>query len=426
MQVVDHVLIIVGAAVKKLRPDWMLTLFWPYSDGLTQVVLGAGVMPNNLATISFVSTIIAAPFLCISALSLLNQINFFEGVITLSRYIIAFIAAFNLYFLFVNNKNLLYLTFSLISVLLLYQVLRAFGLLKTNLLQMTYAEMILAVKYNHSNKNIFSSVILLKLPLILYCSYLSTGYKKIFHMVSFTLALLLLFILSTRALMIGAVFMIAFFVITSAKHALTSKRLRIALISMVVVFSGIYSLINYTTRKQTVDKQSSALNGASMKLRFHFWEGALEEIKEKPVLGCGIGNWKIHTLKYESQWRTTTSVSVHAHNDFLQVTAESGLIAGLSFLLFFISLAYISFKNFKTTQDKTFKLLSVVLIMTTFGYCVDSFFNFPIARATPIVVLMLVSILIIVLSTTRDQEVQNKPYAFVIFGFIFFLGPGTI
>ena len=43
------------------------------------------------------------------------------------------------------------------------------------------------------------------------------------------------------------------------------------------------------------------------------------------ILKIGIGNWKIETIRYDAKNLVGYRVPNHAHNDFLQVAAESGL-----------------------------------------------------------------------------------------------------
>lgn len=75
------------------------------------------------------------------------------------------------------------------------------------------------------------------------------------------------------------------------------------------------------------------------------WEGTLYMITEKPWLGWGKGAYFIFYPEYRVQeyWQTRspTDLTTHAHNEFLQIFAETGLIGLITFLIFiFIVIRY--------------------------------------------------------------------------------------
>jgi putative inorganic carbon (hco3(-)) transporter len=58
-------------------------------------------------------------------------------------------------------------------------------------------------------------------------------------------------------------------------------------------------------------------------LRLDAWTWSIELIKEKPVLGVGVGNWKVDILKHENQKNAGFIYLYKAHNDFLETAAET-------------------------------------------------------------------------------------------------------
>jgi O-antigen ligase len=81
--------------------------------------------------------------------------------------------------------------------------------------------------------------------------------------------------------------------------------------------------------------------------RLYLWEAALDGIADRPVFGVGYGNDR----KYAGEYRKAVSLrhgnykfsvkpSTHAHNVYLQVAFELGLVGLAAFLLFWGSVIY--------------------------------------------------------------------------------------
>ncbi len=73
----------------------------------------------------------------------------------------------------------------------------------------------------------------------------------------------------------------------------------------------------------------------SLEIRIGFWHGALEVIKHNPLLGVGLANFESHYLRYKLPWSMETKA---AHNDYLQIWAEMGIFAFLSYIFLWVVL----------------------------------------------------------------------------------------
>ena len=69
--------------------------------------------------------------------------------------------------------------------------------------------------------------------------------------------------------------------------------------------------------------------GKSLEIRAGFWLGAVEVIKHNPLLGVGLANFEPHYLRYKLPWSMETKA---AHNDYLQIGAEMGIFALLTYI----------------------------------------------------------------------------------------------
>lgn len=239
----------------------------------------------------------------------------------------------------------------------------------------------------YANKNITSALICIKLPFLFYLisqTNLKTNLVRLlfFYFLFFLVSLSVLF-LSTRSVFLSfsfiAVFFILFMFIKEIKfNSFVHATIVIACLSISYSYNT-YLLadenFNITDRVQSIEFSEESSN-----FRFYLWQNAIDYIKSNPLVGCGIGNWKIESLPY---WRFKLSdytVPYHAHNDFLELTTELGLIGGILYITVFLSILYLLFKTFY--KLRIFSSESFILISLLIVYCTDAFFNFPLERAS--------------------------------------------
>jgi len=100
--------------------------------------------------------------------------------------------------------------------------------------------------------------------------------------------------------------------------------------------------------------------------RFELWDISLRMIKEHPLLGNGIGTF----MALFRSFSPLRSIS-YAHNCFLQLWAEAGLIAVVFFILFIVKTLNEGLFFYKKTKNSIF----VILVCTITAYLCHSFFD---------------------------------------------------
>jgi O-antigen ligase len=110
-------------------------------------------------------------------------------------------------------------------------------------------------------------------------------------------------------------------------------------------------------------------------LRLNFWNASLQMIKEDPITGKGLYKWSGYYPQYFGDYFNDKNLylvhNIHAHNDFLEIFAESGISASLIFILMCLAIASILFKKSKK-NEKYFPMLLTFIITSAF-----SFMSFP-------------------------------------------------
>ncbi len=117
---------------------------------------------------------------------------------------------------------------------------------------------------------------------------------------------------------------------------------RYAAASLLVVLMAVAAIV-LVAPDQTIGRfESAALGGdPSSSLRFWFWSGAIELIREHPIFGVGPGNFAYYSpdalaqvlhAPGGDQFAHNEIHTLHVHSDYLELAAELGVI-GLALML---------------------------------------------------------------------------------------------
>lgn len=107
-------------------------------------------------------------------------------------------------------------------------------------------------------------------------------------------------------------------------------------------------------------------------VRTHLWREALLIIKDFPVFGCGLNTYSIVAPRYKSG---LAEAGIYAHNSYLQMAAETGIVGLISFVLVIVSLFTISLMSLKNIKDSFYSGILLGLLVGLFGFLVHSFFD---------------------------------------------------
>jgi O-antigen ligase len=112
--------------------------------------------------------------------------------------------------------------------------------------------------------------------------------------------------------------------------------------------------------------------------RTTFWRGAREIIRERPWLGAGLGAFGVAYTRHDP---TPGAARLdQAHNDYLQILADAGIVGGLLGLIFLVSLFRQGFAR-AGSHDKFRRGVAAGALSGCFGVLVHSFFDFPLHLA---------------------------------------------
>jgi len=156
-----------------------------------------------------------------------------------------------------------------------------------------------------------------------------------------------------------------------------------------LVVTAIYSTPNPLNpeEKNVLQRGVSAANfeQSSIQQRFLIWLSAFELIKERPITGWGIGTFglqypfaqeKVLSREENRRYIPQANKSINAHNDYLHLWAETGII-GLVCFIWIIIIFYRRCFSFLRRMDKEDGLLVIGFMGSVTAILAHSFFSFP-------------------------------------------------
>ncbi|MEJ2103390.1 MAG: O-antigen ligase family protein [Ignavibacteriaceae bacterium] len=178
-------------------------------------------------------------------------------------------------------------------------------------------------------------------------------------------------------LMVAIIYLI--FILLKKKKGVRLKLL--APVFTVIIISFLISLIPVKgSQRPDIESTAGTLFSSEFKsnrLRMNFWDASLQMIRENPLTGIGVYRWSGYYPKYFGDYFTDENVtyvhSVHAHNDFLEIFAESGVLSFIIFVTIYFLIALSLFKKIKW-NEKYFPLLLTFLV--TSAYSLVAFPNY--------------------------------------------------
>jgi O-antigen ligase len=105
--------------------------------------------------------------------------------------------------------------------------------------------------------------------------------------------------------------------------------------------------------------------------RREFAQTTIEGIKDNWLFGIGLGNFPNAYQIYEKEKMIFREYVNHAHNEYLEIVFEGGVIFGLIIVFYLVTLSSIYFRGRYNLFQKS-ALLSVIFLL------VHSFFDYPL------------------------------------------------
>lgn len=285
-----------------------------------------------------------------NALSYFYAINPVETLINLPRLGNTFFAIFFCYFLIYSLPNKFYFVSRLFLFFLIAELVAFYNDFAT--VYPTEGLSVILMKGFAGNKNITAASIAFKLPFAL---YLLHSIKKLHLKLGLILTLfggvLAISIIEARAAILSSIIVFVLF-IGFQLYLVLNKRVSVVkglgsigiTITPYLLALFVNLIVTNTSQRSITDTVGRiAFTEESSNGRFGYWSDALDYVLKNPILGSGLGNWKIASIGEGKEHISGYTVPYHAHNDFIHVFTESGIPGGLAYIGLFATLTFYLF-----------------------------------------------------------------------------------
>ena len=401
-------------AVDKIAPQWLVMsilnlVSLSYFINIRKSILG--VLTINLKsklTLTYIG------FIFWAMVSLAYAINSTEVFVNLARQLNVFLMFFSMAILCYGLKNKMNLLSWVVTSILAVEVYAVLN----EALQMINTSGIISsgtLKGVTANRNITAFSIAIKIPFALFLIHgLKKNSIKLFLGILISASLIALSMIQSRASFVAIGFTtLAYLGLNIALYLKDKKNwkqilqlgyLFIPLLVAIIVNQTVLSSkgADAISRAATI---SLSTNDGSVNQRLRYYEDVLTHLTSNPILGVGLGNWKLKSIDYDKNDINGYVVPYHAHSDFIQLGAELGILGFLLYLGVFIWGVYYAYRLIRFSKLSLDEKVFIFLLLIALGvYSVDANLNFPIARPQVLVVWTL----IIALITGYYQKEQNK------------------
>ena len=177
-----------------------------------------------------------------------------------------------------------------------------------------------------------------------------------------------------------------------AARAGIATGLLVAIFLGVVLLGGEFSINRFIDSVNTDDPTTG---------RAHFWSVTLNIIKAHPYIGTGLGAYGVTYTQYDS--RNGLFRLEQAHNDYLQVLSDAGIVGGVLALSFVALLFYKALVRAKSRDDFR-RGIALAGLSGCFGVLVHSFFDFTLHTTSNALLFLVLAAL-----ATLNGRVENAP-----------------
>jgi O-antigen ligase len=144
----------------------------------------------------------------------------------------------------------------------------------------------------------------------------------------------------------------------------TGGRARRTLVFLATAASVVAVALAFPTGRRLFDFSSLTIDEISND-RTYRWREAISEISERPILGAGLGN--LSMARFERSY---------AHNAYLQLAGDSGLLGAMFYLLFIGAVGWttflVSWSNIGKPEGWVFHGAAIVLVVTLMHNLVEN------------------------------------------------------
>ena len=184
--------------------------------------------------------------------------------------------------------------------------------------------------------------------------------QKIFSIFLLIICLIFLIFSYTRTAWIAFATGLTVFVVLSK----SIKMYFFSFVFLITVLGSAYSIVYQGLYSDLTTKRQYGMNSFEFRYK-RAWPAAIEAFQMNPIIGNGLGG--SHYAMKKIGFNHT------AHNDYLTILIETGVIGLVGYCIFLFYLFLISFRQYRLNADILNQKISILALTVLSAFCVGSF-----------------------------------------------------
>ncbi|MBY0244424.1 MAG: O-antigen ligase family protein [Sphingobacteriaceae bacterium] len=354
-------------------------------------------------------------FLTLCAISILFARNTSLGITFFTQLIITFTSFVSLTLLLYNRLDLIYKICLLIGLSALWQSYQGIkGVFEAT----SIYNGLIRLLGNTNSINMFSASLSVKIPFIILGIIHFSRWKRILLVISLSVTTTCMLMSGSRTVILALFLaLIVFGIFCFVYKESRNKKIITAFLVLIPIAIGFFTANKIITKTGPGDAHYAPVATRAAAIvtdktgggRIDLWENALQMIQKNPFVGVGVGNYLVESIPYEKYLIDDLNLSVHNHNDFLEIAAETGILNGLIYLSIFVLIFFINIRKLIFEKQEGIRLIALLTLMLLINYFLDAALNFPMYRPMQQVYFCFLVALSIINTSNTDSI---SPYKF--------------
>ena len=219
------------------------------------------------------------------------------------------------------------------------------------------------------NPNVLGEYLVLVLPVLFAMFLCSKNFRlRALFMVSFVLGFSCLVLTWSRGAWVGLILASVIFILLKSPAFLAG----IILLSPAIMFG-----LSFLAESNVAQRLFSIGNTAdsSTAYRIDIWEGAWRMLGDKGLFGVGIGEGAFGSV-FPQYALAGTESAPHTHSLYMQITAETGIVSLIVFIVICLSYFSLVFAYIKKAPGMHNRVVSIGFLCGIFAFLVQSFTDY--------------------------------------------------
>ncbi len=138
--------------------------------------------------------------------------------------------------------------------------------------------------------------------------------------------------------------------------------------------------------------------------RTEIWSANLDMARERPLLGWGYGSYKHVRQRFYDRY-ADVDTTAHAHNDFLQMLVDGGVLALAAFVALFVALLRTGFRGYRAMResDEPARSLALATTLALVGFLVGGLTQYNFGDAEVVIYLWCTAGLVVRLAAVAES-----------------------